>query len=105
MALGDHQFDVQLPTDVGEAWWYQVQGASCWRYGPFPSRAEALGDLEARFQAWRRRARCLGGWAWRRTQREWVVTVPDGVAVPGRPLRRAPCTRHGGALPALPTAR
>lgn len=104
MALADHQFDVRSPTLEAGAWWYAVEGTRTWRHGPFATAAAAWADVEARFGAWRRRARALGGWAWRRTQREWVVTVPASVEVPGRPLERAPCTRHGrGAGAPVPT--
>ena len=97
--LRDHAFDLRLPHPRDDGWWYAIEGASTWVHGPFPSRDGALDDLERRFQRWRHRARHQGGWAWRRAQHTWVVTVPIGVEVPGRPLRRAPCTRHGGALP------
>ena len=97
--LCDHAFDVRLPHQLEGAWWYAIEGTTTWRHGPFPTDRRAHDDLEQRFQRWRHRARGQGGWAWRRAQHTWVVTVPVGVVVPGRPLRRAPCTVHGGELP------
>jgi len=97
--LADHAFDLRLPHRRPSGWWYDIIGRQTWSYGPFPSRDRASRDIEARFARWRRRARDRGGWAWRRSRSAWVVTVPVSVPVPGRPLRRDPCTRHGGALP------
>lgn len=94
MPMVDHQFVLSRPSQVGELWAYAVVGRDRQEHGPFPSREAALRDAEQRFQRWRGRAWQCGGWAWRRTAHEWVVTVPPDVPVPGRPMDRLPCSRH-----------
>ena len=60
--------------------WYTLAGQ---RYGPFYSQEEAEDHLLERIRAWRDRAEALGGWAWRRSHLELVVTLPDEVEVAG----------------------
>jgi hypothetical protein len=49
-----------------------------------------------RLRRWQQRARALGGYALRRTHRELVVVLPDGVAVRGGRALSAFPTRSGG---------
>lgn len=98
MPMVDFQFELEGPACHDGAWFYALRGDGWWRFGPFEGAEGAAADAEARFRRWRARALGHGGWAWRRSGHVWVVTVPEGVAVPGRPLARAPCTRHQPAV-------
>ncbi len=90
----DHAFDLPPPEAGAQGWAYCITGIRRRSYGPFPSEALARADRHARLRRWNRAARAHGGWAWRRTARAWVVTLPEGIACDGRPLDRAPCTTH-----------
>ena len=91
----DHALTVSEPVlEWDGAWWVSVQGATTRRHGPFPSSHAAWMATEALFRRWGLRARHLGGWAWRRTHREWVVTLPRGVPCAGRPFCPEPVSRH-----------
>lgn len=75
----DHVFRVRLEHGSNQGW-YTLAGQ---RRGPFASPELAEIDLLARIAEWHRAARALGGWVWRRTPLEVVVTLPDHVPVAG----------------------
>lgn len=79
MAFRDHVFRVVL-EQTDDAGYYTLAGQ---RRGPFPSPELAEADLVDRLGKWRGAARALGGWVWRRTALEIVVTLPDEVPVEG----------------------
>jgi hypothetical protein len=53
------------------------------RSGPYPDDLAAERALLEVVRRWKVRARDLGGWVWRRSKRELVVTVPSTVEVVG----------------------
>lgn len=82
--MTDHAFRVELEhvqrDDGGTDGYYRLAGE---RRGPFATPDALEADLLERLGAWNARARELGGWAWRRSTLELVVTVPEGVPVDG----------------------
>ena len=91
----DHAFSVSDPfLEHDGRWWFVVWGRRCVRHGPFASADLARGDAHTTFQRWAARARALGGWAWRRTHREWVVTLPAGVPCGGERFAPRPISAH-----------
>lgn len=75
----DHAFRLTLQQVDAEGW-YALAGT--W-HGPFATPEAMERDVLAVLAAWRERAEALGGWAWRRTATEIVVTLPEGVQVEG----------------------
>lgn len=76
----DRVYRVELDQVGPTEGWYTLAGH---RRGPFTSPEAMEADLLEVLAAWRARARQLGGWAWRRTATEFVVTLPDSVVVEG----------------------
>jgi hypothetical protein len=91
--MRDHAFAVEGPFADAGVWWFEVHGGHVRRHGPFATAQAASTDAEGLFRRWVARARGLGGWAWRRAARQWVVTLPDGVPCDGVPLRAPPTSR------------
>ena len=91
--LRDHLFHASRP-DAADGWRFTVRGQVDDVRGPFVDRATAERARLALFQRWRDRARDLGGWASRLTDRRWVIVLPDSVPCLGLPLNPAPCARH-----------
>ncbi|MEN0065023.1 MAG: hypothetical protein AAGA48_22965 [Myxococcota bacterium] len=90
-----HSFIVSEPfVEVDGTWWFQVWGRRCVRHGPFAARDAAWLASHHVFQRWADRARHLGGWAWRRTHREWVVSLPSGVPCGGLAFSPKPISDH-----------
>ena len=89
----DHVFVVDLPRREVDDWWVAVAGRRLRCLGPLPTERAARRAREQLFRRWDRHARALGGWAWRRTEREWVVTLPPGVPCEGLPLQHEACTQ------------
>lgn len=94
MALTDWMFDVEPAVHRADGWWVAVEGARRWEWGPFEDAARARAVCHRVFQRWRRAASDHGGWAWMSTPRRWIITVPGGCEVQGRPFHREACTRH-----------
>jgi hypothetical protein len=86
MGLRDHVFPLERHEDHG----YTLAGQ---RRGPFASHEAAEVDLLQLLKGWSARAESLGGWCWRKTEREIVLTVPENVPIEGgRPLHTLPNT-------------
>lgn len=92
--LADWLFEVEPPAERTDGWWFAVEGARRWEYGPFPDLACAADACQDLFRRWRRAAAERGGWIWMSTARRWVITVPVGCEVAGRPFAHEACTRH-----------
>lgn len=80
MALRDRVFRVVLEHPSAHEGWYTLAGR---RRGPYRSPELLEADLLGQVRAWNTRAGELGGWVWRRTHLEVVVTLPEGVPVDG----------------------
>jgi len=95
MRTTDHAFMVSEPfLEVDGTWWFIVWGRRCVRHGPYGSAHHAEQGTHTTFRRWADRARHLGGWAWRRTHREWVVSLPQGVPCAGAPFAPRPISNH-----------
>ncbi len=93
--LKDWAFAVVRPAQRVDGWWFSIQGATQKSWGPFSDYDTAILAETRLFQRWNHAARTRGGWAWKRTPKRWVITVPLGQVVQGGvPLERAACTRH-----------
>ena len=93
--LKDWSFAVVRPAQRLDGWWFSIEGTSHKSWGPFTDYDTAIQAEMRLFQRWNRAARTRGGWAWKRTPKRWVITVPkDQVVVGGLPIERAACTRH-----------
>ena len=75
----------KLQRDADGAWWFTVLGASSQRHGPFQHEAAARLGKEALFRRWASRARALGGYCWRSSDRDWGVSLPEDVPCRGLP--------------------
>ena len=66
------------PSRTPRGWTFAVGGVE-WRvHGPYPLGTHAAAAREALLQAWRRRARSLGGWVSVLTPERWLVVLPEG---------------------------
>lgn len=92
--MADWSFDVEPPAPRADGWWFSVVGARRWEYGPFPDAQRAAEACHRVFHRWKHAAMSRGGWIWVSTSRRWVVTVPVGCEVAGRPFVHEACTRH-----------
>lgn len=90
-----YRFVVSEPfREFDGSWWFLVWGQHSVRHGPFATDEAALQEAHSTFRRWAERARRRGGWAWRRTHREWVVTLPPHVPCTGLPFAPAPISSH-----------
>lgn len=82
--MASFMFAAPTPHMEGGRWWFLVDHQV---HGPFDDQAEAEQARHHLFRRWSIRAARQGGWAWKSTGCLWVVTVPEGVPVRGRPFR------------------
>lgn len=81
--------------EVDGQWWFEVRGQRTVRYGPCDDEAHARRVQHATFCRYVDRANTRGGYAQRRTDQEWLVTLPVGVACSGLPFRPEAISNHG----------
>lgn len=81
--MASFMFYAARPYQQDGRWWFLVNDR---QHGPFDHRADAEQAQHRLFRRWAIRAARQGGWAWKSTANLWVVTVPEGVAVQGRPF-------------------
>lgn len=92
--LADWLFEVEPPARRADGWWFAVEGARRWEFGPFAEAGLAIEACHRLFRRWSRVAEARGGWLWMSTSRRWVATLPVGCAAEGRPFVHEACTRH-----------
>ena len=88
----DYRFLIEMqPTQGGV--WLIVRGQRVRRYGPYPALQLAT-HREALFQRWQRAAIDRGGWAWKATDAQWMLTLPAQVPCDGLAPDHRPCSQH-----------
>ena len=92
--FSDRLIQVGSPFMVDNDWWFCVHGLRSSQLGPFTSQRAARLYREHLFQKWKRVAIERCGWFWKKTDEQWIATIPTEKRPFGVLFRGEVTTKH-----------